>query len=295
MDGTAVLRGICGGPAASFGDGQDAVSAVAVAPDGTWFAAGTYGGRIVVQSPDGKTLASFEVSGGKPGTSFREQRQKVLALAVSPDGAYLAASAPEGSLLVFQTTDWSLHDRQPAGSVVAALSFGSDGTLFCGCWSGNVRRYDVRAKAFADDIGLGAGAVEDVATDAGRLVAVTNDGALLLWADQGTKATRRLGDVALDSVAFSPELVAAGGSDNAVYLLGGADLAERRVIRGFNDDISALAFARDSILLIGTARGELWAFDTKDGRLTRLGGQREASEGVQVVEAAKSSRESPAG
>ncbi len=275
-DGTAKVYDAQGGLTLLLGDGQNAVSAVAVAPDGSWAAMGNHDGRIEVRAISGESLASFQINRTKQGSNFKESRRKIIDLAVSPDGAYLAACTSDGALRVYSTSNWTAYDTETVTQLISALAFKADSSaIVAGTWDEILRNYSVSSKGFSgSNIAGHTGAVEDITlSPAGTTIAVTSEGEVWRWNGSTVLDHRALGRGWLNAVAAGAGSIAVGGQDNTVYMLSASDLTDAGSICGFEDDITALALTGDgSRLCIGTGQGEVWIYAMNGSDLKHFNG-----------------------
>jgi WD40 repeat protein len=126
-----------------IGHGDDGkVYAVALAPDGTWVAAGgwTAGGE-----PTGDwAVYIFETNGGMIVRRLGGVSHRVNHLAVSADGRYLAAVLKHGhGLRVWDTQSWQqvAEDKDYGGEDAYGAAFDRTGVLYTVSYDGKVRRY----------------------------------------------------------------------------------------------------------------------------------------------------------
>jgi PDZ domain len=126
-------------------DGIHLVRAVAVAPDGSWTAAG--GWAASTWSSRGSLFVYiFENATGAIAARLGPLNRAIGHLAVSPDGRYLAATVPHGEgLLVWErigpgSANWRVL-LQDGGKVITDAAFDRTGALYTVAFDGKLRRY----------------------------------------------------------------------------------------------------------------------------------------------------------
>ncbi len=131
-----------------IGPGNDGeVHAVAMAPDGSWVAAG--GWDAAYNERGGHFVYIFDAFSGALVTRLGPLNNLIRHLAVSPDGRYIAATVALGQgLRVWQKTgtgpvDWRLivEDRDYGGQESNGAAFDRVGTLYAVAFDGKLRRY----------------------------------------------------------------------------------------------------------------------------------------------------------
>jgi WD40 repeat protein len=202
---------------------EESVTSVAVSPDGSLVATGSFDGRVRIY--DARTGALRRVIGSDPSRGVR-------ALAFAPDGKTIAS----GGLEMDRTLKfWDVR----TGALVRAMAgHETAGQLYA----------ELHAVAYAPG--------GKVVASAGR------DGFVLVWDAETGRLRHRLAahrGAAL-SLAFAPsgDTLASGGEDRMIGLW---DLASGRSIRtlaGHRDAVCALAFAPDGKTL--ASAGTDWAY-----------------------------------
>lgn len=210
-------------------------------------------------------------AGGADGSS-------VWALALSPDGATIAAADVRGRIRILATADARVVAEVPGvGRAVRDLAFLPDGaTVAAACDDGKIRLLDARTGEVRRELSghvLFVGAVE-VAPDGSSLYSVGYDRKVRRW-DLATGAATQLAEVAGagNALALSADgaMLAVGGEDRglAVYDVstGAVPAPEVAKIAGAHvRAVSAVAFTPDRAFLLSAAKdGGLRVWRIADG------------------------------
>jgi WD40 repeat protein len=218
VDGTPrLVRSLTGLP--------DAIQALTFSHDGQLLAASDSGtitgaasqtGTLAQHGKYGAGLAIWWASNGKqavPQPDLGVGPSPYGALAFSRDGKLLAASSPDGSVLLLDpTTGQARQTLHPLGADdTVSLAFAPDQTLATGTAGGIVQLWNpVSGKQIAGPVPVAAGPVTSIAFDpTGQRFATTGgqDGTVKLWANstlqqEGTALTTDQG--AATTAAFEP-------------------------------------------------------------------------------------------
>ena len=162
-----------------------AVTAVAIAPDGTWLASG---------SRDG-TARIWDVANGKERTTLTGHPGTVTAVAIAPDGSWLATGGEDGTVRIWDVTSGRERAALKArSSALDTLAIAPDGSWLAASYSHSdtVRIWDVAS--CRERMALEYRSIEEgphFVMDAGsRAMAVAPDGSWLAMARFGERAVR---------------------------------------------------------------------------------------------------------
>jgi len=257
---------------------SDTVTGVAVAGDGT-FAVSTTSSGVLRYTVAGE-LVGHDTAAGRDGWTTRHP-------AYSPDGRLLAVAVldpagQDGGVLVWRLDRDAEPTFLPTGGAVSALGFGTDGTTLLatanhGVVSGDetVTRAELRSWHTADLSGRDRAVIADLQlTD----LAVSPDGHLVAVARSNGQVELRtvagldlVGTVdtpttRLSAVAFSPDgerLVTTAVSDDLarVWQIDNGELTA--VLVGHVDNVNAITFTRDGLLVSGSTdtSAQVWDLD----------------------------------
>ncbi len=153
----------------------------------------------------------------EPVFSFRANAQEVTALALSPDGRFLATTSPQDRIYLWRATDGaSIRTISDQNHWTDGIAFAPDGRLLAtGSRDGKVTLWDAHTGAERASFGPHTGCVWSVAfsPDGRFLAAAAGDlhtegspGEIKLWdVTAGTATTLDLPSQAFYAVAFSPD------------------------------------------------------------------------------------------
>ena len=223
------------------------VSVVVFTPDG----------RQIVSASDDKVVRVWDVATGMTVRTFRGEAEpghagKVYALALSPDGKWLAAGG------------WM---KTP----------GDEGH--------HVRLYDFASGKLVallkghDDITEGLA----FSPDSRRLISGSGDNTAIIWDVATAKALHKLvghnGDIY--AVGFTPDgaRVVTGAYDNDLRLWSVESGALLATMKGHNDKVRSLAVARDGRIVSGDKSGEIRQWDGRTGAFVKTLAQQKTEVG----------------
>jgi serine/threonine protein kinase/WD40 repeat protein len=206
-----------------------------------------------------------------------------LLVAISPDGAVVAAALPRTSAVAY----WSTDDGSPLGEIetageLSALALGPDG-LMATAAGGTIQFWDTDS-----DVTLGQITPHQSLTrllrfhPRGTLLAAAGTGAEIeLWdpssrelvavlpAGEADRSEPPRG-VEVEDLAFSPDghtLVASGhGSTTPTWAI--VNPVAQTQLSGFDSWPLSLAFREDGLLAVGSGKGGIWFWQTGQGACT---------------------------
>jgi WD40 repeat protein len=239
------------------------VYGLTVGPDGSWFAGGTFDGRVARWSSEGGDQPLEVLSG--PG-------EVLFGVAVSPDAGTIAAGSFGGVYLWDAATGEELGEPLTGHEdAVYALTFSPDGGTFAtGGWDGRVLLWD---PATWDPIGgpLAEGIQRVYAVtfnrDGSMLAAAGFDGSVIIW---DTSSWERIRETTIDNavlaLAFSPDarVLAAGTEAGEVEFLD-VETGQRigGPVAGQRDWVNTVAFTPDGRTLVaGSEDGSIALLDS---------------------------------
>lgn len=167
---------------------------------------------------------ALPLSGGAPTRSLL--KTSVLALALSPNGSFLAAATANGDVSVFTTStprSTVFTRKMPASSTALSLAWSLDGTRLAAGSSGNYAIVWAASGRVLYNLAHN-GAVNGVAwnpNNANQLATGASDGTLTIWDVSGptpTKTTYNGFGGAINSVAWGSGGLASGDANNNVIV-----------------------------------------------------------------------------
>ena len=214
-------------------------------------------GRQLVSASEDKTIRVWDLASGKTVRTIRGESApgpagKVFAMALSPDGKWLAAGG-------------MFHPSDPkAGSVIRLYEFATGKLAALLKGHGNA----VNAVAFSPDGSM--------------LISGSGDRTAILW-DTGIRAGARVAEPKLlhrleghtDDIyaaGFSPDgsRAVTGSDDHDLRLWRVADGTEIARMTGHADKVRSLAVAPDGTVASGNFSGEIRLWGARDGRFLRV-------------------------
>jgi serine/threonine protein kinase len=259
----------------------------------------------VALSPDGKTLATGDVSGTAylwdagtgHQTAMLRSGAKVFTVAFSPDGALVVTGDGNGRTYLWQTATGQLAGTvtDPGGAAVNSAAFSPDGkTLATGDKNGRAYLWAITAgghgatlaRTLADPAGAGVWAL--AFSPDGKMLAMGDfGGRTYLW-DVATATPDRTftvpGGQYVTAVAFSPDgrTLATGNVDGTAYLWNVA--SGTRTVIPEPGTVWGVAFGQGGTLAIGDADGSTYLYDAAAGRQSAiLTDPASGSQGVDAV------------
>jgi mono/diheme cytochrome c family protein len=239
------------------------VNAVAFSPDGeTVYAAGGEAGIVGI-------VRSWKTSDGSPLRSFEGHTDAAYALAVSPDGKFIATGAYDQKIRLWDTaTGKEVALLKGHNGAVNGLSFRPDGKVLASAsadrtvklWSiPNGQRLDTLSQPTKEQTSVVFGA------DGKTLFAAGGDNRIRVWsisaaAKEGTNkilTSRFAHEGGLLNLALSADgkLLASTATDKTLKLWNTADLTEKLLLEKQPDWSSALAFTDKAQLIAGRVDG----------------------------------------
>jgi WD40 repeat protein len=253
------------------------VDAVAVAPDGSWLATGGGDGTArvwdVATGQDRAVIKTHWAVSTRHGGAMTAW-SAVRAVAVAPDGSWLAAVSDDGTARI-----WDVATRQERSVLkghrgeMRAVAVAPDGSwLATGGQDGTVRVWDMATGQERSVLGGHVGGVTAVAVapDGNWLATSGGDRAVRIWdmaSGRGRAAVKsHVGGVRAVAGAPDGSWLATGGRDGTVRIVDVATGQERSVLGGHDDwGVAAVAIAPDGSWL-ASLEAKLRIWDMATGR-----------------------------
>lgn len=263
----------------------DALTAVAIDPNGTYWAAASRRGEVLLWSPGGLTLHRM----------WQAHTDMIWTLAFSPDGSKLASGSWDGRVKLWEIATAALLWSGSHTSHVNSVDFTADGNLLASAGNdATVRIWDVHSgKQLQTLTHPTAVAViawrsesPQVAQTETRLLASADDeGCIRIWEmlsrRQATCVQTKTGHTAyVDGLAFAPDgsTLASASWDGTVKLWEVGESAGHgrppQTLAGHTDRVSRVVWSPDGRTLASSSFDRtIWLWDVEQGRyLFRLQG-----------------------
>ena len=248
----------------ALADHTDRVTAVTIAPDGTWLATGCDDGSVRIWDP----------ATGRQRAAPTGYHGGVAAVVIAPDGAWLASGGRDGSVRIWDPATGQQHavDGHPGG--VTAVVIAPDGTwLASGGRDGAVRIWDRatgRQRAALTGYHEGGMAVV-IAPDGAWLASGGWDGSVRIWdpatGRQRAALTGHTGAVTAVAIAPDGTWLATGSEGGSVRIWDPATGRQRAALTGHTGTVTAVAIAPDGTwLATGGDDGSVRIWDPATGR-----------------------------
>lgn len=151
------------------------VNAVAYSPDGEWFAAGDFAGRLTVR----------HVQTGKVRWQSAALGQYIFSVAYSPDGRLLASGGDDKTIRIFDaSTGQELHTLVGHRDGVLSVRFSPDGKqLLSGSYDNTARLWDLASRQTVQEFTHHTWWVwaTDFSPNSERIVTAGQDGRAIVW------------------------------------------------------------------------------------------------------------------
>ena len=262
---------------------NDPVNAVVIAPDGKWLAtASTDQSARIWDAPAPaevrQTRPASGLSSVTPEAADHHRSGKhsswLYAVAVAPDGSWLATGSAEQSVQTWDAHTGDLHTSSAVhAGRVNAVAIAPDGTwLATAGWSVRIWSKETGEKVTEIFGHLGRVFALAISPDGGWLVTAGDDRTVRIWnAATGAQLAKLTGHTdRVNAVAIAPDgsWVATAGDDRTVRLWDLTTGTQRAELTGHTDRVNAVAIAPDSS----------WVATAGDDRTVRIWDPRTGSQ-----------------
>jgi WD40 repeat protein len=245
------------------------------------------GGRVAF-SPDGRTIATEDVSTAKSGRialldAATGQTKRTLSggpevrafgLDFSPDGQRLVSGGPDKNVILWDVAAGrAVHTLSGHTNVVEGVAFSPDGKLIASA-SGETKIWDAATRQERHNFPVATFRVA-FSPDSRRLAGAGQDGKIRIWDVSSGKELLSFGNHVLgnvpgaSAVAFSPDgqRLATAGIDRVIKLWDAATGRELLHVRGHGGLVEQVAFSPDGRRLVsGGSDQTMRLWDTATGQ-----------------------------
>ncbi|NEO84200.1 MAG: DnaJ domain-containing protein [Spirulina sp. SIO3F2] len=265
---------------------QDAVSAIALSPDGRYLVSGSYD----------ETIRIWQLSTGRQFRVLTGHRDRIHCVAISPDGRWLASGSADQTIKL-----WNLQTGQPVRTLghwlgghrqaVLCLGFHPDRKrLVSGGADQTLRFWKLASgKQLRCVSGYGSAVTGLVLSVDGKfLITSSADKLLKIRQVMNGRLIRAIRNShTLSALALSPDAqtLATGGRDRQIYLWRLARGDVYQTYPGHEEGVTALAYSQHGQRLVsGSEDGHLKLWDTATGQeLANLQAHRDRISGVAIT------------
>ncbi len=249
-----------------FTSSFDAIRAVAISPDGHFWATGSRRGMTQVWREGGKTLH----------LAWQAHTDTIRTLAFSSDGATLATGSWDGAIKLWELERGALLWTNWLPTKIQRIAFAPDGrTLASGGGDAIIRLWDTTSGTLLRTLPSQNSPVQALAwSPDGRLLASGNhDGGMRLWERPREQPDANMQVLAghatwVTGVAFAPDgrTLASGSVDRTVKLWEVESGRCLQTLTGHTNAVFAIAWSSDGRLLASSGRDHLiWLWDVERG------------------------------
>jgi WD40 repeat protein len=277
-------------------------TALAVSPDGTYLAVGTYAGGFRGSYGGLGCVWLWRATNGWASTNVSLVRLltnhlgRVAALAFSADGLKLASGGVEGSNVVRQVSNGALLAQRAAYNTSAgpaaanSVAFAPAGLFASGCEDNTIRAWNSSWTQVWSTNTAHSSNVTAVtfSPDGARLASASLDQTIRIWSTANWLCLKTLAGQTggVTSLSFSPDgnSLAAGTSDGFIRLWNVASETCYATIAAHSDSVASVAFSPDGAQLVsGGQDNRVKTWSRADGTLLRVfGGQVDSVKSVAV-------------
>ena len=247
------------------------------------FAGGAKGVSCVIDSPDGRRLASgskdgtiriWDATSGQVLLTLNGHKDGVKSVAFSADGKQLATGSDDKSVKLWDLdTGKEIFAFKDNLDAVRSVAFSPDNLLLASASKNGIRVWNL-AKGIAPISGKKNSDQTSVAfsPDGKHLASGGSNGEIILWNPRTGQSTSTFEGHprGVAQVVFSPDgkLLASAGMDKMVRLWDLASGREKVALKGHSDAINGVAFLRDGSELASVGNdGNIMIWDAQGGKL----------------------------
>lgn len=249
------------------------VNGIAVSPDRAWVAMTAQDGVVQVllaTSGEDGTVRLWNPATGECTATLVGHTGRVTALAVAPDGTWIASASTDGTVRVWNpTTSGGIATLTGHIGPVTALAVAPDGTWLASAGQDCTARIWNPVAALTSGLTNRGDRVEMVVPAPDGTWFATGGMGVRLWDRQGRLTRELLPEHSVSELVVSPDGTWLAFAEETNVLIRSLDGQHSAVLAGHSHPVNAVVISPDGTWLASASRDEACVWDTRTGLLIR--------------------------